>query len=79
MPYVRMSGRWLEKHGFAIGSGVQVVVEPSTFDCATLAAAQALMLTTGRAVSTCKSRGSGATHQARKNERSSGPNPGPTD
>jgi hypothetical protein len=22
-----MSGRWLEEHGFAIGSGVQVVVE----------------------------------------------------
>jgi hypothetical protein len=27
VPYVRMSGRWLKEHGFAIGSGVQVVVE----------------------------------------------------
>ncbi|HEX6099849.1 MAG TPA: SymE family type I addiction module toxin [Thermoanaerobaculia bacterium] len=27
MPYSRMSGRWLEEHGFAIGSGVRVVVE----------------------------------------------------
>jgi Toxin SymE, type I toxin-antitoxin system len=27
VPYLRMSGRWLEEHGFAIGSGVQVVVE----------------------------------------------------
>jgi Toxin SymE, type I toxin-antitoxin system len=24
---LRMSGRWLEEHGFAIGSGVQVLVE----------------------------------------------------
>ncbi|HYK00368.1 MAG TPA: SymE family type I addiction module toxin [Thermoanaerobaculia bacterium] len=27
VPYLRMSGRWLEEHGFVIGSGVQVVVE----------------------------------------------------
>jgi hypothetical protein len=27
VPYLRMSGRWLEEHGFAIGCGVQVVVE----------------------------------------------------
>ncbi|HEX7153581.1 MAG TPA: SymE family type I addiction module toxin [Thermoanaerobaculia bacterium] len=27
MPYLRMSGRWLEEHGFVIGSGVRVVVE----------------------------------------------------
>ena len=27
VPYLRMSGRWLEEHGFAIGAGVQVVVE----------------------------------------------------
>jgi hypothetical protein len=27
VPYLRMSGRWLEEHGFAIGSGVQVLVE----------------------------------------------------
>ena len=27
VPYLRMSGRWLEEHGFTIGSGVQVVVE----------------------------------------------------
>jgi predicted nucleic acid-binding Zn ribbon protein len=27
VPYLRMSGRWLEEYGFAIGSGVQVVVE----------------------------------------------------
>jgi hypothetical protein len=27
VPYLRMWGRWLEEHGFAIGSGVQVVVE----------------------------------------------------
>ena len=27
VPFLRMSGRWLEEHGFAIGSGVQVVVE----------------------------------------------------
>lgn len=27
VPYLRMSGRWLEEHGFAIGSGVQVVIE----------------------------------------------------
>jgi hypothetical protein len=27
VPYLRMSGRWLEEHGFSIGSGVQVVVE----------------------------------------------------
>jgi hypothetical protein len=28
VPYLRMSGRWLEEHGFAIGSGVRVLVEP---------------------------------------------------
>jgi hypothetical protein len=27
VPYLRMSGRWLEEHGFAIGSAVQVLVE----------------------------------------------------
>ena len=27
VPYLRMSGRWLEEHGFVIGSGVRVVVE----------------------------------------------------
>ena len=27
VPYLRMSGRWLEEHGFAIGSDVRVVVE----------------------------------------------------
>jgi Toxin SymE, type I toxin-antitoxin system len=27
VPYLRMSGRWLEEHGFAIGSSVQVLVE----------------------------------------------------
>lgn len=27
VPYLRMSGRWLEEHGFAIGSGVEVLVE----------------------------------------------------
>jgi hypothetical protein len=27
VPYLRMSGRWLEEHGFAIGSGVRVLVE----------------------------------------------------
>jgi Toxin SymE, type I toxin-antitoxin system len=27
VPYLRMSGRWLEEHGFPIGSGVQVLVE----------------------------------------------------
>lgn len=27
VPYLRMSGRWLEEHGFAIGSAVQVRVE----------------------------------------------------
>lgn len=27
VPYLRMSGRWLEECGFAIGSGVQVLVE----------------------------------------------------
>jgi hypothetical protein len=27
VPYLQMSGRWLEEHGFAIGSGVQVLVE----------------------------------------------------
>jgi hypothetical protein len=27
VPYLRLSGRWLEEHGFAIGAGVQVVVE----------------------------------------------------
>jgi hypothetical protein len=26
VPYLRMSGQWLEEHGFAIGSGVQVMV-----------------------------------------------------
>jgi hypothetical protein len=26
-PYLRMSGRWLEEHGFAIGADVQVLVE----------------------------------------------------
>jgi hypothetical protein len=28
VPYMRMSGWWLAEHGFAIGSGVQVLVEP---------------------------------------------------
>ena len=27
VPYLRMSGRWLEEHGFVIGGGVRVVVE----------------------------------------------------
>ena len=27
VPYLRMSGRWLEEHGFAIGSAVRVLVE----------------------------------------------------
>lgn len=27
VPYLRMSGRWLEEHGFPIGSTVQVLVE----------------------------------------------------
>ena len=27
VPYLRMSGRWLEEHGFAIGSRVQMLVE----------------------------------------------------
>jgi hypothetical protein len=27
VPYLHMSGRWLEEHGFPIGAGVQVVVE----------------------------------------------------
>lgn len=27
VPYLRMSGRWLEERGFAIGSAVQVRVE----------------------------------------------------
>jgi hypothetical protein len=27
VPYLRMSGRWLEEHGFAIGSGVKVLIE----------------------------------------------------
>jgi hypothetical protein len=27
VPYLRMSGRWLEEHGFVIGAGVRVVVE----------------------------------------------------
>src|SRR6267142_214274 len=27
VPYLRMSGRWLEVHGFAIGSAVRVRVE----------------------------------------------------
>jgi len=27
VPYLRMSGRWLEEHGFVIGSAVHVVVE----------------------------------------------------
>ena len=29
VPYLRMSGRWLEEHGFAIGADVQVLVEQS--------------------------------------------------
>ena len=29
VPYLRLSGRWLEEHGFAIGANVQVVVEQS--------------------------------------------------
>ena len=28
VPYLRMSGRWLEEHGFNIGADVQVLVEP---------------------------------------------------
>jgi len=28
VPYLRMSGRWLAEHGFAVGSHVQVIVEP---------------------------------------------------
>jgi hypothetical protein len=27
VPYLRMSGRWLEEHGFVIGASVQVLVE----------------------------------------------------
>src|SRR4051794_15079170 len=27
VPYLRMSGRWLDEHGFAIGADVQVLVE----------------------------------------------------
>ena len=27
VPYLRMSGRWLEEHGFGIGSVVRVLVE----------------------------------------------------
>jgi hypothetical protein len=27
VPYLRMSGRWLEEHGFVVGSCVQVLVE----------------------------------------------------
>ena len=27
VPYLRMSGRWLEEHGFMVGSCVQVIVE----------------------------------------------------
>jgi hypothetical protein len=27
VPYLRMSGRWLEEQGFAIGSAVRVLVE----------------------------------------------------
>lgn len=27
VPYLRMSGRWLEEHGFVIGAAVQVLVE----------------------------------------------------
>jgi hypothetical protein len=29
VPYLRMSERWLEEHGFAIGADVQVLVEQS--------------------------------------------------
>lgn len=29
VPYLRLSGRWLEEHGFAIGADVQVLVEQS--------------------------------------------------
>jgi transposase len=29
VPYLRLSGRWLAEHGFAIGANVQVVVEQS--------------------------------------------------
>ena len=29
VPYLRLSGRWLEEHGFAIGANVQVLVEQS--------------------------------------------------
>ena len=31
VPYLRMSGRWHEEHGFAIGSVVQVRVEHGRF------------------------------------------------
>jgi hypothetical protein len=27
VPYLRLSGRWLEEHGFVIGTTVQVLVE----------------------------------------------------
>ena len=29
VPYLRLSGRWLAEHGFAIGANVEVVVERS--------------------------------------------------
>jgi hypothetical protein len=29
VPYLRLSGRWLAEHGFAIGANVEVVVEQS--------------------------------------------------
>ncbi len=29
VPYLRLSGRWLAEHGFAIGANVQVLVEQS--------------------------------------------------
>ncbi|MBV8547525.1 MAG: SymE family type I addiction module toxin [Acidobacteria bacterium] len=29
VPYLRLSGRWLAEHGFAIGTNVQVLVEQS--------------------------------------------------
>ncbi|HEX3069193.1 MAG TPA: SymE family type I addiction module toxin [Thermoanaerobaculia bacterium] len=29
MPYLRLSGRWLAEHGFAIGANVHVLVEQS--------------------------------------------------
>ena len=32
VPYLRMSGRWLEEHGFAIGSGVARGSRTWTFD-----------------------------------------------